>query len=257
MRAGVALDGKGEPIAGMGLAVGDLDGDGLSDLAVANFLGRSTVGFRALGGGHYADESAPMGLKAATRSVLGFGLALVDLDGNGWLDLAQANGHVLDRARLGEPFAMRPTLLRNRDGRLADASEGAGPWVSRPIAGRGLAVGDLDRDGRPDLVVNCLDAPALVLRNESTGGNWLAVELVGRRSTVGAKVRATVGGRTLFREVVGGGSYLSASDRRIHLGLGGAKAVERLEVAWPSGRVESWSNVLAGRVRLVEGEGSR
>jgi len=259
--AGVALDGRGDPLAGMGVGLGDLDGDGRPDLAVGNFLGRSTVAFRALGAGRFADASAPLGLASATRGVTGFGLAVEDFDGDGRPDLLQANGHVLDRARLGVPTAMRPTLLRNLGDRLADAGAGAGAWFARPILGRGLAVGDLDNDGRPDAVVAALEAPAAVLRNESTGGPWLALDLVGRapspRSAVGAKVRAAVGGRILAREVIGGGSYLAASGRRVCLGLDGAGAVGRLEVTWPSGRVEAWHDLAGGRVvRLEEGTGA-
>jgi len=258
--SGVALDGRGDPIAGMGVALGDIDGDGRPDLAVGNFLGRSTIAFRALGGGQYLDASAPLGLTATTRDVLGFGLALADLDGDGHLDLAQANGHVLDRARLGEPLAMRPTLLRKVGGRMVDATKGAGPWSDRPILGRGLAVGDFDRDGRPDLAINALDAPALVLKNESSGGNWLTLELVGRpastREAVGARVRATVGGRTLVHNVVGGGSYLSASDRRIFLGTGAATSVDRLEITWPSRRVDVWTGLATGKVARLEEGGS-
>src|SRR5262249_30509245 len=156
-------DGRGQALAGMGAAVGDLDGDGRPDLAVSNFLGRSTVAFRSVAPGAYTDASEPLGLTAATRGVLGFGLALVDLDSDGRLDLVQATGHVADRARLGPPFAMRSTLLRNLGGRLVDASAGARPWSDRPALGRGLAVGDLDNDGRPDVVVSALDAPATVL----------------------------------------------------------------------------------------------
>ena len=103
--------------------------------------------------------------------MLGFGVTLTDCDADGRLDLFQANGHVLDRARLGVPFAMRPTLLRNAGGKFADASTTGGPWFSRPILGRGLAVGDLDRDGRPDVVVNAIDAPAAVLHNETAGAS--------------------------------------------------------------------------------------
>jgi hypothetical protein len=154
---------------------------------------------------------------------------------------------------------MRPTLLQNRAERLVNASTAAGPAFLRSILGRGLAIGDLDRDGRPDVVINSLDSPALVLRNETPGGTWLTIELAGRTpgQASGARVRAIVEDRVCVRDVVGGGSYLSASDRRVHLGLGNARRVDRLDVTWPSGRVESWSVLPAGgTIRLVEGTGS-
>lgn len=254
--SGLAYNGTGEALAGMGVARGDLDGDGQPDLLVANFLGRATVGFRNLGGGLYADQSAAFGLTKTTRDVLGFGLGLDDFDGDGDLDLLQANGHVLDRDRLGVPFAMRPLLLRNDGGRFVDASAGAGPWFGAAILGRGVAVGDLDGDGRPDAVVNALDAPAAVLRNVSEG-RGLTIVLEGRE-TVGASVRATIGDRQVVREIPGGGSYLSASSREVHIGLKAAERVERLEVAWPSGRVEHWEEVGPGPlVRLAPGTGKR
>ena len=257
LAAGVALDGRGEALAGMGVARGDLDGDGRAELLVGNLLGRSTVAFADRGGGLFADATAELGL-GATRAVTGFGLALVDLDGDGHLDLLQANGHVLDRERLGVPLAMRPTLLRH-DGRRLAPMPGAGPWADRPTLGRGLAVGDLDDDGRPDVVVASLDADAMLLRNESAGGHWLAVDLVGKApSAVGARLSAAVGGRTIRAEVTAGGSYLAASSRRLFVGLGRADRVDRVEVTWPSGRVEGWDQVDVRRpVRLVEGTGRR
>ncbi len=233
LAAGVALDGRGDALAGMGVAVGDVDGDGRSDLLVSNFFERSTVGFRALGDGTYLDASETFGLTAATRPVLGFGIVLSDFDGDGQLDLFQANGHVLDRVRLGVPLAMRPTLLRNQRGRLLDVSRTAGAWCRQPILGRGVAVGDLDGDGKTDLVVNSLDAPAMVLRNVTKAGASLTMKL-----PTGTRVRATVQGRTMVRDVVAGGSYLSASDPTMTLGLGDASQVDRLEVEWPSGRKE-------------------
>jgi hypothetical protein len=261
LTAGVAFDGRGEALAGMGVGLGDLDGDGRPDLVVSNFLGRSTIGFKSLGDGMFADASDVFGLSKATRSVLGFGVGLADFDGDGRLDLLQANGHILDRVRLGQPLAMKPTLLRNLGGKFADASRAGGNWFGRPILGRGLAIGDLDHDGRLDAVVAALDAPASLLRNVTSGGRSLTLELVGRRPAclepIGAKVRATLGGRTLVRVLVGGGSYLSASDRRIHLGLGDLDRVDRLEIAWPSGLVEVWKNVSAGRLRLEEGTAPR
>ncbi len=257
--AGVALDGRGKPLAGMGVALGEVGGR--DTLLVGNFIDRTTIAFAALDRGVFEDATARLGLDVLTRRVTGFGLALADFDGDGDLDFLQTNGHVLDRERLGDPFAMRMTLLRNTGGRFVDASATAGPAFARPILGRGLAVGDLDDDGRTDAVVGVLDGAALVLRNVTQSPPGLIVELVARppsnRAAIGAIVRARVGDRTLVRRVIGGGSYLSASDRRIHLGLGGAAKVDRLGVAWPSGRREVWTDVAGGRkVRLVEGAGT-
>ncbi|MHC5544062.1 ASPIC/UnbV domain-containing protein, partial [Singulisphaera rosea] len=116
------------------------------------------------------------------------------------------------------------------------------------------AVGDLDRDGRPDVVVNALDAPAAILRNVTRGGRRLILELAG--PSVGARILVTSEGHTQVKDLVGGGSYLSASDRRVFIGVGVARRVERLDVAWPSGRIETWSDLETDRLqRLVEGSG--
>jgi hypothetical protein len=258
-QSGVAYDGSGRPLAGMGVAWGDVDGDGRSDLLVSNFFGRSTIGFRNLGRATFHDESGRFGLTAATRDVLGFGLALADFDGDGDLDLLQGNGHVLDRARLGEPFAMRQILLENRKGGFVDVSRSAGPWFARPILARGVAVGDLDGDDRPDAVVAAIDAPAAVLRNES-GGRCAAIELLGQgpggRAAVGGVVRATTDGRTVTREVVGGGSYLSSSSRALFFGLGDAGRIERIDVTWPSGDQELFTDIhLSDIIYLQQGKG--
>ncbi|HEV3162780.1 MAG TPA: CRTAC1 family protein, partial [Isosphaeraceae bacterium] len=257
--SGVALDGNGNPLAGMGVALGDVDGDARADLIVTNFYDSSTIAFQSLGGGRYQDASAAFGLAAPTRKCLGFGVTLTDFDADGHLDLVQANGHVLDRARLGIPFAMKPIVLRNTGGRLADVSATAGPWFSEAILGRGLAVGDIDHDGRPDVVVNALDAPAAILKNVAPVGHWLTLDLAARaplRSAIGARVRATIGGKVLLQQVVGGGSYLSALDRKVYLGLSDAKHVDRLEVTWPSGRIEEWRSFAADQVvSLEEGTG--
>jgi enediyne biosynthesis protein E4 len=260
--SGVARDGNGEVLSGMGVAQGDIDSDGLLDVVVANFYDRSTIAFRAQGTprGVYRDASSWLGLKAATRQVNGFGLLLVDFDGDGRADLLQTNGHVLDRERLKIPFAMRPTLLWNGGIPLQDASATAGTWFLRPVLGRGLAVGDLDGDGRPDVVAAALDAPVAILRNACDGGHHLGLELVDRagRPAFGAQVRVTAGGRISCSSLAGGGSYLAASQPRVWVGLGKSTTVSQVEVNWPWGSSEAWtrpSPTPQGLLRLRQGTG--
>jgi len=243
--SGVARDGQGRALAGMGVAAADVDGDARCDLLVTNFLGRSTIAFRAQTNPstRFLDGSSRFGLAAATRHVLGFGIIVADFDGDGWPDLVQTNGHVLDRARLGVPLAMRPILLGNQNGRFENLAIQAGGWFDRPQLGRGLAVGDLDSDGRPDLVASSLDAPAALLRNTSAGGNFVSLNIVDRenRRAVGARVSFTAGGRRQTGVVAAGGSYLSAPEGRLWFGLGPALTIERIEVEWPWGQRELWT----------------
>jgi enediyne biosynthesis protein E4 len=260
--AGVARDGQGRALAGMGVAAGDMNNDGLGDLVATNFLGRSTIGFQAQlkPEGTFLDASSRLGLVRCTSQVLGFGVALVDFDADGRLDLIQANGHVLDRPRLGAPLAMRPTLLRNTGAEFENIADQAGGWFERPILGRGLAVGDLDGDGRPDVVVNALDAPAAILHNTSPSGHFLDVDVVDHtgRTAVGARVHVTAGGRIQAAVVGAGGSYLSASPGRLNFGLGSLHAAERIEVEWPWGQREFWTTPTRRRnssLRIEQGTG--
>ncbi len=155
---------------------------------------------------------------------------------------------------------MRPTLLRNSGSHFNDDSGTAGPWFDRPILGRGLAVGDLDQDGRPDVVVNAINAPAALLRNATDGGRFLVLDIVDRdgRPAAGARVRITAGGHTQAGDVVAGGSYLSASAHHVCFGLGQAVGVDRVEVAWPWGQSESWTRPSLpahGSMRIKQGTG--
>ena len=258
MESGLAASGRGGFMAGMGVACGDLDGDGRVDLAVTNFYGESTTLYHNHGGGLFSDRSGPSGLAAATRYVLGFGLAALDADGDGRLDLAQANGHVNDY----EPatrYAMPAQLFLADDrGRLRDASPEAGPPWSLPLVARGLAVGDLDDDGRPEVLLTADAAPLACFHQATSPGRNVAFQLVGTKSNrdgVGAKLTLTAGGRRQVGVRYGGGSYQSAVSPRVHFGLGPATRIDRLEVAWPSGRVDAFEGLDADRVyRIVEGE---
>jgi hypothetical protein len=243
----------------MGTASGDLDGDGRPDLAVTNFYGESTTFFSNLGHGIFADRTGPIGLAAPSRFLLGFGLTFLDANNDGRLDLATANGHVVDD-RPTFPLEMPCQLLiGGPDGRLRDVSRDAGDCWSVRRLGRALACGDLDNDGRPDLIVLSQRTPLAFFHNATEdGGHSLTLRLEGAKSNrdaVGAVVTLTTAGRTLRRWRTGGGSFQSASDGRIHFGLGESARVETLEVRWPSGRLDRFSGLAADRgYRLREGD---
>jgi hypothetical protein len=246
--AGVAGNASGNYQAGMGVAAGDLDGDGLVDLAVTNFYGESTTFYRNLGGGVFTDATASIGLAVASRRLLGFGLGLLDVDNDGRLDLASANGHVND-LRPNYPYRMPAQLLLGcADGRMRDVTDRAGdPWQV-PRMGRGLAVGDLDNDGRQDVLILSHNQPLAYFHNRTEGGRFLTLRLEGRQSNrdaVGAKVAVVSGGGNRVGWRIGGGSYQSATDPRLHFGLGRDVRIEAVEVTWPSGQVDRHSRLEA------------
>jgi hypothetical protein len=245
---------------GLGVVAADLDGDGLVDLAVTNYYGESTTFYHNMGRGVFADHSDAVGLSARTRTLLGFGIAFLDADNDGRLDVLSANGHVVD-GRPQFPWMMPLQLLQeDSSGRLADVSDQAGSLFRPNHLGRGLAVGDLDNDGRLDAVVVCQNEPVVYLRNRSprAGDHYLVLELEGNASNrdgVGATVIVTAGARRWVAPRFGGGSYLSARDPRLHFGLGRSARVDAVEVRWPSGRVDRFTDldVDAGHA-LREGE---
>jgi tetratricopeptide (TPR) repeat protein len=245
-QAGVAANAQGGYQAGMGIACGDLDGDGRLDLAVTNFFGESTSFFQSLGGGLFADRTASIGLAAPSRYLLGFGAAFLDANNDGSLDLITANGHVMD-SRPQAPYAMPlQLLLGGPGGRLVDISSRSGPPFLVPHLGRGLAAGDLDNDGRVDVLVVAQNEPLVYLHNRTEGGHAMTLRLEGTRSNrdaVGARVTVEADGRRWAAQRAGGGSYQSASDPRLHFGLGAARRVDRVEVRWPSGRVDLYAGL--------------
>jgi len=249
--AGAAASADGGFKAGMGIALGDLDGDGLLDLAVTNYFGESTTFYRDLGQGFFVDHSAEVNIAAPTRRLLGFGIAFFDADNDGCLDVLSANGHVLD-ARPQIPWMMPLQLLRgSQGGRLTEISQTAGePFVPLHL-GRGLAVGDLDNDGRRDAVVVAQNEPLIYLHNQTAvHAHFVVFSLEGTKSNrdaVGARITMSAGGRRQSAERYGGGSYQSASDPRIHFGLSEATMVDLVEIRWPSGHVDRHRGLKADR----------
>jgi len=262
--AGVAVASDGRVRAGMGTDVGDYDGDGKLDLVVTNFESEAHSVFRNLGGGLFADGTFESGLGPATLPFLGFGVAFLDYDNDTDLDLVIANGHVLDNTSLFKSmskYAQRNLLLRNEGhGRFTEVGRQSGPGFALEKVSRTVVTGDIDNDGDLDLLVSNNGQSADLLRNDTEGlGNALRVKLRGRQSNrdgIGALVVATVGSRRLVREVRAGSSYLGQHDVRVHFGLGRASVVDRLDVRWPSGRVDVLKAIASQQdVTVAEGAG--
>ncbi len=224
LESGLAAGAEGSFLAGMGAACGDFDGDGRLDLAVTNFFNQSTTLYHNHGGGLFSDRSIDTGLTAATRQVLGFGLAGIDANNDGWLNIVQANGHVTDMSP-SIPYEMGAQLILNdRSRHFVNVSGRAGaPWQVRRLA-HGLAFGDIDNDGRTDVLLMSSNVPLALLRNQSASKNhFLVLSLEGTKSNrdaVGARVAISASGQTQVRVRFGGGSYLAASESRLHFGLG-------------------------------------
>jgi hypothetical protein len=264
LRAGVAVATDGRARAGMGTDAGDYDGDGQVDLVVTNLDLEMDSLYRGLGNRLFAYATPESGIGPATLPYVGFGVVFLDFDNDMQLDLAVANGHIMDNAplfRAGATYAQRNLLFRNVGrGRFTDVGRDAGPGFALEKVSRGLFSGDIDNDGDLDLLVTNNGQTADLLRNDGGNrNNALLVRTVGRQSNrdgVGTKLRLTAGGRTQIREVRAGSSYLGQNDARQHFGLGTITRVDRLEVRWPSGRSEVIQNVPANQIITIrEGDG--
>jgi hypothetical protein len=261
--SGCGMDASGSELAGMGIDAGDIDGSGKPSLFVTNFQNRPNMLYLNKGGMRFQDASFASGLAAPSLSRLKFGTVFVDADLDGHLDIAVANGHVQrnNEQVSGNPTAQEAQLFAG-DGRghFRDISAQSGAYFSERHVGRGLAWADFDNDGRPDLAFSHLGERIALLRNETdTGNNWLRLELIGdgkrsNRNAIGARVEIEYGGQRQVRFINGGGSYLSASDRRILAGLGSAVRATRVRVTWPSGSVQEFRDLEARKsYRLQEG----
>jgi hypothetical protein len=249
--SGTAMSAGGGEQAGMGVDWADYDRDGRLDLFVTTFQGEDNSLYRNLGDDAFEESGGAAGLSGVTRPFVAFGTRFVDLDNDGWLDLWAVNGHMKDNvAEIDRTttYRQRSQVLRNVDGRrfVEVRGEKAGEVLDRPLVGRALATGDIDNDGDQDLLVSDLEGAALLIVNRTAApGNWISVRLAGARSNrmaLGARVTVKAGDRAYVQECQTGSSFLSASDPRVHVGVGPATVVD-VEVRWPDGRITRRSGV--------------
>jgi len=268
LERGAALNRYGKAEASMGIALGDVNGDGLLDLMVTNIAGENNTIYAGDALHGFEDVTPRAGMSRFDLKDTGFGCGFLDVDLDGDLDVAIVNGRVL-RGPILPNAALTPfwnryaesnrLFLNQGDGTFADASAQAGDFTRRAEVSRGLAFGDLDGDGDIDLVTTQVLGPMRVYRNDAPRrGHWLLVRTrTGRRDALGADVRLSCGTRIFHDLCLAAGSYVNSDDPRVHFGLGAHSNYDRLEVTWPSGRRELFPGGAADRVvEVVEGEGS-
>jgi len=250
LSAGIAVDGEGHSFAGMGIDFSDYNNDGLPDLLITDLADQMYALYRNNGDGTFAYETYSSGLGRITRTHSGWGFRFFDYDNDGYKDLLIAQGHDLDNIQLTFPNLRyrEPMLLaRNTGHGFVDVSKDAGSIFAEPWVGRGLAVGDIDNDGRLDAVITTNEGPAYVLRNDTaTPNHWLTLELIGHKSNrdaIGAEVKLVTPQGIQFATVTTAASYLSSSDKRVHFGLGRNVMAPRIEIRWPSGVHQILENV--------------
>jgi hypothetical protein len=254
----VAVDGDGRTYAGMGVDFADFNNDGWPDLFITDLGNQKYALYLNSRDKSFTYVSPSTGIAAATLFHSGWGVRFLDYDNDGWKDLLIAQGHVLDTIELTSPglrFKEPPVLFRNNGRGFADVSKTSGPIFEERWSGRGLAIGDIDNDGRVDAIVSTNNGPAYVLRNETeTANHWLSIKLRGTKSNrdgIGASVKLTTSHGSQYATVTTGGSYCSSSDVRVHFGLGGDAKAQEIEIRWPSGVVQKLSDITGDKQLAV------
>ena len=265
LASGSALSENGAEQASMGVAIGDYDHRGRWNIVVTNFSDEYNALYRHEKDFLFTDASYATRTGKVSLPFVGWGVKFFDYDNDGWLDLMVVNGHVypqLEKAGLELTYRQRKLVYRNdRNGTFTEVATDLGSALTAPAVSRGAAFGDLDNDGDIDVVINNLDGPLTVLRNDGgNANNFLMIDLVGRksnRSAFGARVKVTSGDLVQVDERRSGGSYLSQNDVRLHFGLEKRQKVDRVEVRWPDGAIETLTGVEANRfIIITEGERS-
>jgi enediyne biosynthesis protein E4 len=255
---GSALDEHGVSLAGMGVGVGDYDADGRLDIVRTNFSEQVTTLYRNYGDGfEVASIRAGLGVN---RKYLGFGVDFFDFDNDGWLDIFLANGHVYSQIadrKLHIAYRQPKVIYRNLgNGRFEDVSAKAGAAIQAAAVSRGCAFGDFDNDGDVDILVNNLDGPPTLLRNDGgNGNNSIVIKCVGTRSNrsgIGTRVQVTAGEHRQIDEVMSGSSYYSQNDLRLHFGLAGAAKADSVELRWPSGEKQLLRDLPANHLFVIQ-----
>jgi hypothetical protein len=261
--AGIAFSAEGKARAGMGVDIGDYDNSGRPGVAITNFDNEMLGLYRSDGKGNFSDVAVASGVGLPSKTSLGFGCAFADCDLDGWLDLIVVNGHIDDTVRSirNVGYAQPPQLfLNNGKGSFREVGAAAGGGFSSPKVGRGLAIGDFDRDGDADILMTTNNGPAYLFRNDHTAGNHsIRFRLIGTKSNrdaIGARVRIFSDGTTQTRMVRSGSSYLSQSELPITFGLGKSDRIERAVIDWPNGATEEFKDLAAGKTyQIIETKG--
>lgn len=257
---GVAFNQDGHATASMGVAAGDANGDGQIELFITNFFAESNTMFSLKPGGFFEEQARGMNLREASFWMLGFGCQFTDLDGDGWEDLIVTNGHVDQKSSRGDPDRLPPQVFRNQQGqRFAEIFGGElGPFFQGRYLGRGLAKFDWNGDGRVDVGISHLHAPfALVTNRTPAAGRLLNVRLAGRngsRDPIGATVTVETGRSRIVRFLTAGDGFLVTNERTLSFAVPSERETVRIEVDWPNGQRQRWSEVRTSQeILLIEG----